>query len=129
VRDFVLNATQRLGLAITRDRRPDVYRVAISPAAAVTLPTTVTSALPAGAGGQWRISFTSPTPEGAEYIGRNHRFVAALARFLMEEALTRHGQATASRWGYLHPHGVAADHGSLLRVRYLLINPNVRHCL
>jgi len=39
------------------------------------------------------------TPEGAEYLGRNHRFVAALARFLVEEALTKHGQAIASRCG------------------------------
>jgi superfamily II DNA or RNA helicase len=124
VRDFVLNAAQRLGLAITRDRRPDVYRVAVGPAAAVTLPTAVTSAFPAGAGGQWHISFTSPTPEGAEYLGRNHRFVAALARFLMEEALTRHGQAIACRCGVVRTRAVSRlTTVLLLRVRYLLHQP------
>ena len=46
-------------------------------------------ALPSTAGSAWRISFTSPTPAGAEYLGRNHPFVAALARFLMEEALEK----------------------------------------
>src|SRR5207249_6837504 len=116
---------QRLGLAISPDRRPDVYRIAIGPAAAVTLPTAVTSALPAGAGGQWHISFTSPTPEGAEYLGRNHRFVAALARFLMEEALTRHGQATASRCGVIRTRTVSRlTTVLLLRVRYLLHQPD-----
>jgi hypothetical protein len=124
VRDFVLNAAQRLGLAINPDKRPDVYRVAIGPAAAVTLPTAVHSALPAGAGRQWHISFTSPTPEGAEYLGRNHRFVAALARFLIEEALTRHGQAITSRCGVIRTRAVSRlTTVSLLRVRYLLHQP------
>src|SRR5207247_8774246 len=94
------------------------------PAAAVTLPTAVTSALPAGAGGQWHISFTSPTPEGAEYLGRNHRFVAALACFLMEEALTRHGQATASHCAVIRTSAVSRiTTVSSLRVRYLLYQP------
>jgi hypothetical protein len=92
VREFVLNAAQRLGLAITRDKHPDVYRMAVGPEATTTQPTPVSNALPTIEGGRWRISFTSPRPEGAEYLGRNHRFVADLARFLMEEALTRHGR-------------------------------------
>jgi hypothetical protein len=124
VRAFVLSAAQRLGLAISRDKRSDVYRVAIGPEAIATLPTTRTYALPAGENGQWRISFTSPTPEAAEYVGRNHRFVAALARFLMEEALTRHGQATASRCGVIRTRAVSRlTTVALLRVRYLLHQP------
>lgn len=124
VREFVLNAAQRLGLAISRDKRPEVYRVAVSSEATVMLPPTITYALPTGEGGQWAISFTSPTPEGAEYLGRNHRFVAALARFLMEDALTRHGQATASRCGVIRTRAVARLTTLwLLRVRYLLHQP------
>jgi len=49
--------------------------------------------------GHWFVSFISPTPEGAEYLGRNHRFVATLAQFLMEEALTKGAAARASRCG------------------------------
>jgi hypothetical protein len=124
VRAFVLTAAQRLGLAITRDQRPEVYRVAVGPEATVALPTPITYALPSGAGRQWHISFTSPTPEGAEYLGRNHRFVAALARFLMEDALTRHGQATACRCGVIRTRAVARlTTVWLLRVRYLLHQP------
>jgi len=124
VREFVLNAAQRLGLAITRDRCPDVYRVAVGPEATVTLPTTITYTLPTVEGRWWRISFTSPTPEGAEYLGRNHRFVAALARFLVEEALTKHGQAIASRCGAIRTRTVSRlTTVALLRVPYLLHQP------
>ena len=124
VREFVLNAAQRLGLTITRDKRPDVYRVAVGPEAIATLPATIAYALPTVEGRWWRISFTSPTPEGAEYLGRNHRFVAALARFLMEEALTKHGQATASRCGAIRTRTVSRlTTVALLRVRYLLHQP------
>jgi hypothetical protein len=124
VRTFVLNAAQRLGLAITRDRHPDVYRVAVGPEATVTLPATIAYVLPSVNGGQWRISFTSPMPEGAEYLGRNHRFVTTLARFLMEEALTAHGQATAPRCGVMRTQAVSRlTTVFLLRVRYLLHQP------
>jgi superfamily II DNA or RNA helicase len=123
-REFVLNAAQRLGLTITRDKHPDVYRVALGPEAIATLPATIAFALPTIEGRWWRISFTSPTPEGAEYLGRNHRFVAVLARFLMEEALTKHGQATASRCGAIRTRMISRlTTVLLLRVRYLLHQP------
>jgi len=125
VREFVLSAAQRLGLSITRDKRPNVYRVAVGPNATATLPAAVASALPAPKSGQWLISFTSPTPEGAEYLGRNHRFVAALARFLMEEALTKSGAATATRCGVIKTRAVSRlSTILLLRVRYLLNQPD-----
>jgi superfamily II DNA or RNA helicase len=143
VREFVLNAAQRLGLTIRRlgdretRRRGDgeksggaqgdvasVYAVAVGPEAVATLPDAIRFALSAEKSGRWRISFTSPTPEGAEYLGRNHRFVAALARFLMEEALTKHGQAIASRCGVIRTRTVSRlTTVSLLRVRYLLHQP------
>ena len=91
VREFVLTAAQRLGLSIAPDKRPNVFRVAVSPNVIAVLPAAVSFVLPAAKNGQWLVSFNSPTPDGAEYLGRNHRFVAALARFLMEEALTRSG--------------------------------------
>ncbi|OGG43369.1 MAG: helicase [Candidatus Handelsmanbacteria bacterium RIFCSPLOWO2_12_FULL_64_10] len=125
VREFVLSAAQRLGLSIARHRRPNVYRVAVGPEATATLPAAIAFTLPAVKGGQWLISFTSPTPEGAEYLGRNHRFVAALARFLMEEALTKGGEARASRCGVVRTRAVSRlSTILLLRVRYLLHQPD-----
>ena len=38
-----------------------------------------------------KISFLSPTPEGFEYIGRNHPFVEQLCQYLMNNALIRNG--------------------------------------
>ena len=122
--EFVLNAAQRLGLAMTREKTGTIYRLVVSPLPP-TLPDVVRFALPARKNGLWRISFESPTPEGAEYVGRNHPFVQALARHLLEEALTRPGEAIASRAGALRTHAVTQYTVLLLlRVRYLLQFPN-----
>ncbi len=125
VREFVLTAAQRLGLSIAPDKRPNVFRVAVSPNVIAVLPAAVSFVLPAAKNGQWLVSFNSPTPDGAEYLGRNHRFVAALARFLMEEALTRSGAATATRCGVIKTRAVSRlSTILLLRVRYLLNQPD-----
>lgn len=124
VREFVLSAAQRIGLSITTTKLRDVFRVALSEGATATLPAAVSYALPAKKDGQWLISFTSPTPEGAEYLGRNHRFVAALARFLFEEALTKGRAAKASRCGVIRTRAVKRlTTILLLRVRYLVEQP------
>ncbi len=125
VRHFVLAAAQRIGLRMERSpRQRDVYRVAVSLQATATVPEAVRFALPARKDGQWLVGFVSPTPEGAEYLGRNHRFVAALARFLMEEALTKQGEATVSRCGVIRTASVKTTTTiSLLRVRYLMEQP------
>lgn len=125
VRDFLLTAAQRLDLTLRRDKTPDktpdVYRVAVAPEDTRGVPEAVRFALPASKDGFWRICFDSPAPQGAEYVGRNHRFVAATARFLFEEALTQHGGARASRCGVLATKAVAFPTTLLLlRVRYLL---------
>lgn len=125
VREFVLNAAQRLKLNIVPHKRSNVFRVAVGPSATATLPPAIAFALPTPKSGQWLISFTSPTPEGAEYLGRNHRFVATLARFIMEEALTRSGAATATRCGVLRTRAVSRLTSLLLlRVRYLVHQPD-----
>ena len=125
VREFVLNAAQRLDLAISPDKRKDVFRVATTDAARAALPEAVRYALPTGRGGYWSVSFVSPTPEGAEYLGRNHRFVTALAQFIMEEAITRPGEARAARCGVVRTRSVSrVVRLFLLRVRYLLEQPD-----
>jgi len=139
VREFVLNAAQRLGMVMKRageresgregererGRAGEVWLVDVSPSSLMRLPDAVKYALPEREDGLWRISFASPTPQGAEYVGRNHPFVQALARYLLEEALTRPGAAAASRAGAIATRAVAQlTVLLLLRVRYLLQFPN-----
>jgi len=125
VKDFVLEAGKRLGLEIRPHRnQPDVFLVNVSREAVINLPEAIRFELPETKDGLWRISFVSPTPEGAEYVGRNHRFVTTLARFLLEEALTKGGEATASRCGVLRTRAVEfMTTLFLLRVRYLVEIP------
>ncbi|NMC03370.1 MAG: SWF/SNF helicase family protein, partial [Chloroflexi bacterium] len=124
VRAFVLNAAQRLGLTLTPEKSGAVFRL-ITSSLPPNLPEAVCFALPQRQDGSWRIAFTSPTPEGAEYLGRNHPFVAALARFLLEEALTRGGAAHAVRGGVIATRAVTRPTVLLLlRVRYLIHLPN-----
>ena len=124
VREFVLNAAQRTGLRITPEKANDVFRVAVNQIAISTLPSAIAYELPSLRDEDWRVSFISPTPEGAEYLGRNHRFVVALARFLMEEALTKHGSGLTSRCGVIRTKAVRQlTTILLLRVRYLVNQP------
>jgi len=125
VQEFVLTAAQRLGLNIRKEKQPDVFRVLIDAASVSTLPPAVTFALPSSKSGQWLISFVSPTPEGADYLGRNHPFVASLARFLLESALTKGSTAVASRCGVIRTKAVTRLTSiALLRVRYLVNQPD-----
>jgi hypothetical protein len=105
-------------------RQSDIFRIAISDTARAALPDPVAFALPLHKSGQWTVSFASPTPEGAEYLGRNHPFVAALAQFLMEEAITQPGNARAARCGAIRTRAVSRlTTLVLIRVRYLLGQP------
>ncbi len=126
VREFVLNAAQRIGLVTSPDKRnPRVFRLNVSDQATRTLPDAVRYELPRIQGEEWRISFVSPTPEGAEYVGRNHRFVSTLARYLLEEAMTKDKGAVASRCGAIRTRGVEIMTTLLLlRVRYLVAIPD-----
>ena len=68
------------------------------------------------------ITFTSPAPEGVEYIGRNHPLVEGLARYILEESLDEsQEEPTAARCGVTVTEGVAKQTFIfLLRIRYLL---------
>ncbi len=133
VRSFVLEAAQRLGMSIqelkTKRSSPapsaaPVYAIPVRPSDVQHLPDALRYALPSRKDGLWRVSFVSPTPAGAEYVGRNHPFVAALARFLLEEALTKGGNATAARCAVILTDAIQVPHLLfLLRVRYLLSLP------
>ena len=124
VRDFVLIACQRLGIPIREDRRkPGVWRIPLDPEGLVGVPDLVRFSLPSDRKGDWHIAFDSPTPEGAEFVGRNHPFVTALAQYLFEEALSGEG-ARASRCGAIRTDAVdLLTTLYLLRTRYLLDQP------
>lgn len=126
VQQFVLNAAQRLSLPVTQDRKQaDTFRIGVTEQVRASLPDAIAFALPHHKSGQWPVSFVSPTPEGAEYLGRNHPFVTALAQFLMEEALTQPGTARAARCGALRTRAVSLlTTLALVRVRYLLQQPD-----
>lgn len=125
VRQFVLTAAPRVGLTLTPEKDGAVYRLVTDPLPP-EVPEAVSYCLPKPKDGLWRISFISPTPPGAEYVGRNHPFVAALARYLLEEALTKtNGEAHAARGGVIATRAVRRTTILLLvRVRYLIKIPN-----
>ncbi|RMG36533.1 MAG: DEAD/DEAH box helicase [Planctomycetota bacterium] len=126
VRDFLLAAAQRLKLQVRPEADdPRVYRLNVAPAAVVELPDALRFELPRGRDGVWRFSFDSPTPEGAEFVGRNHPFVAALARFLFEQALETPERSIAGRCGAVRTSVVLRVTALLLlRLRYLLQIPD-----
>jgi superfamily II DNA or RNA helicase len=125
VRDFVLVACQRLGLQVRQSRRhSDVWEVVTEPAAVEGVPEAVQRAVPLGRR-RWTVTFTSPTPEGAEYLGRNHPFVAALARYLFEQAFSGSRDAVTARCGAIRTLAVQRlTTLVLLRPRFQLLQPD-----
>ncbi len=125
VRRFVLAAGQRLGLGIRRDKkRPDIYCMPVGPPSRANMPDPIRICVPSGRS-EWPMSFASPTPEGAEYVGRNHPFVGSLARYILEEAIEKKGDATATRCGVVRTRAVRRMRTLfLLRARYLLKQPD-----
>ncbi len=124
VQDFVLSACQALKIPV-QPRAKEVWEVVTELAALHDVPEQVREALPSSRRARWRITFTSPTPEGAEYIGRNHPFVAALARHLFERALAaKNDDTTIARCGVIYT--AAVDRLTVilfLRPRFELIQP------
>jgi superfamily II DNA or RNA helicase len=71
---------------------PACYRLVLG-----NLPPTLAVLLPKAAkgGSTLSIGFTSPTPEGVYYLGRNHRFVEQLCQIVMANTLAREGRRAA----------------------------------
>jgi hypothetical protein len=94
------------------------------PTAAKGVPEAVRLALPPGRR-RWNVTFTSPTPEGAEYLDRNHPFVAALARYLFEQAFSGSRNAVTARCGAIRTRAVRRlTTLVLLRPRFQLLQPD-----
>jgi len=121
VREFVLAAAQRLDIHIDQEKNRDIYQLVTR----TTTPALVRQQVPTPKAGPWRVSFVSPTPDGATYLGRNHPFVATLAQFLMEQAIVKPGEAVASRCGVIKTKSVQrVTTLFLLRARCLVNIPN-----
>lgn len=70
------------------------------------------------------LTFTTPVPEGVEYVGRNHPLVEGLARYLLEEALENSKDPVAARCGFTFTDAVEKRTTLLLlRLRHLLESP------
>jgi len=130
VERFVREACQRLGIPLEQDRRdPRLYHLSLAEEVRKALPALVQAVLPKEKRGQkqrprWTISFVSPTPENAEYVGRNHRLVVALAQHLFESALSGK-DGPAARCGAIRTNAVSRlTVLLLLRARYLFQLPD-----
>ena len=76
------------------------------------------------------LTFTTPAPEGTEFIGRNHSLVEGLARYLLEETLENPCDPIAARCGFTITDAVEQRTTILLlRSRYLLSSPRVQNLL
>ncbi|PSB49482.1 helicase-related protein [Chroococcidiopsis sp. CCNUC1] len=70
------------------------------------------------------LTFTTPAPEGVEYVGRNHPLVEALARYILEDALENAKDPKAARCGFTTTDAVQKRTTLLLlRLRHLLDSP------
>ncbi|MBR8829306.1 MAG: DEAD/DEAH box helicase [Gomphosphaeria aponina SAG 52.96 = DSM 107014] len=108
VERFVKNALSRLGTQLVK-RKP-----------AWELSTIPQCLQPILGNKPRKINFTHPTPEGVEYIGRNHPLVEGLARFLFEEALNAE-KPIAARCGVTVTQNISKPTFILLlRLRHLL---------
>ena len=126
VRNFVLTACSKLRLQVQRSRHhPDVWEIPTERPALVAVPEAVRRALPSDRRGRWRVTFKSPTPDGAEYLGRNHPFVTTLARFLFEQAFAGGQDTLTARCGVIRTSAVNRLTALfLLRPRFQLQQPD-----
>ncbi|MBW1731834.1 MAG: DEAD/DEAH box helicase [Deltaproteobacteria bacterium] len=117
VKDFVLNACQRLGLDVSPNH-DGIYTIA----SLERLPDLVRISTPDQ--GQWIVTFSTPAPENVTYLGRNHPFVSSLAQYLLEEAMTKGKEARAARCGVIRTFKVERRTVLLLlRVRFTVEEP------
>jgi len=117
VKNFVLNTCQRLGVTV-QPVKDGVFIIQ----SLERFPEMVKPVLPDAK--EWRVIFITPSPENVTYLGRNHPFVSSLAQFLLEEALMRKGDATATRCGVIRTQAIGRRTSLLLmRLRFTLEEP------
>ncbi|GAB4297117.1 MAG: helicase-related protein [Oscillatoriaceae cyanobacterium] len=109
VQRFVLSACDRLHCSLVKKKQ---YWLLPNPPVGTTRESPL------------QLTFTTPAPEGVEYVGRNHPLVQGLARRLLEEALSNTPNPVAARCGYTITNAVEKRTTLLLlRLRHLLDSP------
>ncbi|MEH1996692.1 helicase-related protein [Nostoc sp.] len=112
VERFVLSAASRLSCSLSKKKQG-------------WLLSTIPSFLQPALGDKPRLlTFTTPAPEGVEYVGRNHPLVEGLARHIIEDALSNSQDPIAARCGFTTTDTVTKRTTLLLlRLRHLLNSP------
>jgi superfamily II DNA or RNA helicase len=114
VKRFVMNACQRFGVTVT-PTKDGVFAIS----SIERFPEIVRSKTPEKT--QWKVTFMSPPPEEATYLGRNHPFVTSLAQYILEESLIKGKDASATRGGVVRTHTVTRRTTLfLLRLRFTI---------
>ena len=122
VRAFVAGACQRLGLQV--EPRPDGTLV-LQTSERDAVPEPIRLLLPSDRRRAWQLAFTVPHPPGSEWVGRNHPFTVALARYLFELAFERPDTTVVARTAVLRSGLVSqVTTLALLRSRFLLRRPD-----
>lgn len=117
VKHFVLDTCQRFGVTV-QPARDGVFIIQ----SLDRFPEMIKAVLPDEK--ELKVTFTTPAPENVTYLGRNHPFVSSLAQFLLEEALTRKGEARATRCGVIRSNAIDRRTSLLLmRLRFTLEEP------
>lgn len=98
VRTFVLDACQRLNVPVKR-LKDDLWELPFEQLSEVVRSRMSLPPEQEAPVGTWLITFTSPPPDNARYIGRNHPLVVALATYLLESAIDNAPNAPARRCG------------------------------
>ncbi|WP_193199026.1 helicase-related protein [Nostoc sp. MG11] len=112
VERFVLSAANRLSCSLSKKKQG-------------WLLSTIPNFLQPSLGDKPRLlTFTTPAPEGVEYVGRNHPLVEGLARHIIEDALSNNQDPIAARCGFTTTDTVTKRTTLLLlRLRHLLNSP------
>jgi len=114
VKQFLQTASQRLGFSLHK-RKKDIFEIIPQ-----ELPEEVKIRL-GNLPSPWRITFLSPTPEDATYIGRNHPLIETLAEYLFDAAFNNQKDIPVSRCGVIRTDEVTTRTTLLLlRLRYRL---------
>lgn len=123
VKNFVLNVCQRFGIAV-KDLKDGIFELS----SLDRFPEIINNNLHVK--DNWKVTFTTPTPENVTYLGRNHPFVSSLAQYLLEEALTKGSKARASRCGVIRT-GIVSRRTILLllKLRFMVEEHNKRPML
>lgn len=130
VRDFVLSACQKLKIRIRKNNEnADVWDIVLPSGYPGDVRPGARRKISSETPKQWVITFTSPPPEGAEYLDRNHPFVTSLAQLLFEHALSGSEKTITARCGVIRTGEVnRLTILLLLRPRYRLLQAD-RHPL